>query len=38
MDIGYFLVNDLQTLPSSRRADGKIFLAYVSDDSKMKKK
>ena len=32
-NIGYFLVNDLQqTPPPSKRANGKIFLAYVSDD------
>ena len=35
--LGYFLVNDLQTPPPSKRADGEIFLAYVSDDFKTKK-
>ena len=36
---GYFLVNDLQTPPPppSKWADGKIFLALVSDDFKTKK-
>ena len=36
--IGFFIVNDLQTLPPSKRTDGKIFLSYVSDDFKMKNK
>ena len=30
-----FLENDLQTPPPSTRADGNIFLAYVSDDFKI---
>ena len=34
--MGFFPVNDLQT-PPSKRADSKIFLAYVSDDFKTKK-
>ena len=34
---GYFLVNDLQT-PPKKEPFGKIFLAYVSDDFKAKKK
>ena len=33
---GYFLVNDLQTLPK-KEPFGKKILAYVSDDFKMKK-
>ena len=38
--IGPVLDNDLQTLPSPlpKRADGKIFLVYVSDDFKTTKK
>ena len=37
--LGLFLVNDLQSPPPpSKRADGKIFLAYVSDDFKIKNK
>ena len=36
--LGLFLANDLQTPPlPSKRADGKIFLAYFSDDFKTKK-
>ena len=35
---GFFLVNDLQTpLPPSKRAYGKIFLAYVPDDFETEK-
>ena len=40
-NIGLFLFNDLQTPPppsSSKIADGKIFLPYVSDNFKTKKK
>ena len=36
--MGFFLVNDLQDDLPSKRADGKIFLTYVSDNFKMKKK
>ena len=36
--MGFFLVNDLKDDLPSKRADGKIFLTYVSDKFKMKKK
>ena len=32
--VGLFLENDLQTLLPQKKADGKIFLAYVLDDFK----
>ena len=38
--LGFFLLNDLQIPtppPPSKKADGKIFLAYVSDDLRRKK-
>ena len=36
--LGPILVNNPQTPPPSKRADGKIFLVYISDDFKTKKK
>ena len=37
-ELGLFLVNDMQTPPPSKKADGKKNLPYVSDDFKTEKK